>query len=222
MKEHSRPVVTAWGPKLALSGVCVLSLGLVTTANRGWYFFAQRFAPGAQWVAETCIVSLLLCSLVYLSIRPRRPFALPQRDTDWRRIIRVSTIWLAVWLGASFAAATHAGHWIAYTSGAASVAGFLFFGPLQEELLFRGAIFELAQRVFPRSPAFMPILISSIFFSLHHFELHHYHATRAALLQVGFTFPMGLVFGALRRDSDSVWPALGLHFLTNLPGCFGR
>lgn len=222
MKEHTNPAGVGWGPKLVLATVCLLSLGLVTTVNRGSYSLARRFAPGAEWLAEACVTSLLVCGLVYLSIRPRRAFALPRRDTDWPRIFRVGIIWLAVWLAASWLAAIRAGHWIAYTSGAAKVIAFLIFGPLQEELLFRGAIFEQAQRVFPRSAASMPILISSIFFSLHHFELHQYHVTRAALFQVGFTFPMGLVFGILRRESSSIWPAFVLHFLTNLPGCFGR
>jgi len=45
--------------------------------------------------------------------------------------------------------------------------------------------------------------------------------TGAALGQVAFAFPMGLVFGSLRRGSQSIWPGLGLHFLTNLPGAFG-
>ncbi len=214
--------VKAWSNRFLLALVCLLSLALVTTTNNAWYSAAQRFAPPVAWLAATCIASLLVCALIYVSIRPARPFAMPRPVTDWRRVFRVSGIWLAVWLSASAAVAAKAGYWTAYAHGAAALVAFLIFGPLQEELLFRGAMFELVQRVFPSSRAFLPILISSFFFSLHHFELHHYRATSAALLQVGFTLPMGIVFGTLRAESGSLWPALVLHFFTNLPGCFGR
>jgi membrane protease YdiL (CAAX protease family) len=218
----STKVAAAWTNRVALAVICFVSLGLVTTTNRAWYYVARRLFPGAQWLAETCIASFIVCVVIYLSIRPARPFALPRPNTNWSRIFRVSAIWMAIWLSASAMAAIQVGHWISYTTGAAAISGFLIFGPIQEELLFRGAIFELVQRVFPVGHAFMPILVSSVFFSLHHFELHHYQATEAALQQVAFTFPMGLVFGVLRSESGSLWPGLAVHFLSNLPGCFGK
>jgi len=220
---NTTPVAPSeWTNRIALAVICLASLGLITTTNRAWYFVASHFFPSAAGLSETCIVSGIVCLVIYFSIEPARPFGLPRPETNWSRIFRVSAIWLAVWLSASAAAAIHAGHWIAYTTGAAAISGFVIFGPIQEELLFRGAIFELAERVFSRGRAFTPILISSVFFSLHHFELHRYQVTEAALRQVAFTFPMGLVFGILRAESDSLWPGLILHFLTNLPGCFGR
>ena len=219
--EVDETAASAWWSRVGLTLVCLLSLGLITTTNGMWYSVAQKFAPAVAWLAGTCVASLVVCVAVYLGIRPAKPFAMPRPDTDWRGVFRLSGIWLAVWLLASIARAAQLGHWIAYAHGAVAVGAFLIFGPLQEELLFRGAIFELVKRAFPSSRALMPILISSVFFSLHHFELHHYRATPAALLQVGFTFPMGIVFGTLRSESGSLWPALVLHFFTNLPGCFG-
>lgn len=218
MKQTS---ATTYRARWQLLVVCVLSLGLISTVNRVCYQLSLRFAPATVWVSLTCFSSFLACLAVYLGSRPARLFALPGPVTDWRRIFRLSSLWMMIWLGASALAANHAGHWIAYAHGASAIIAFLIFGPLQEELLFRGAIFELTERAFPQARAFLPVLLSSIFFSLHHFELHGYRATSQALLQVGFTFPMGLVFGILRKESGSLWPALALHFLTNLPGCFG-
>ncbi|HEY1768876.1 MAG TPA: CPBP family intramembrane glutamic endopeptidase [Chthoniobacterales bacterium] len=220
-REIDASTTPAWSHRVELVLLCLISLGLITTTNGIAYSVAQKLAPSLTWLAETCIASLIVCVVVYLSIRPARPFAMPRPDTDWRRVLRLSSVWLVVWLLGSAARAAQVGHWVAYAHGAAAIAAFLIFGPLQEEFLFRGAIFELAKRAFPSSRAFLPILISSVFFSLHHFELHGYRATPAALLQVGFTFPMGIVFGALRSESGSLWPALILHFFTNLPGCFG-
>lgn len=208
----------AWTQRVELSLLCFFSFGLITTTNGISYSVAQKLAPTLGWLAETCIASLIVCVVIYVSIRPARPFAMPRPDTDWRRVFRLSGIWLLVWLLGSVARAAQVGHWITYAHGAAAVVAFLIFGPLQEEFLFRGAIFELVKRAFPSSRSLLPILISAVFFSLHHFELHRYRATSAALLQVGFTFPMGIVFGTLRSESGSLWPALVLHFFTNLPG----
>jgi membrane protease YdiL (CAAX protease family) len=60
--------------------------------------------------------------------------------------------------------------------------------------------------------------MTTVPFALQHFQFHPYHLTPAALLQVGFTVPMGLVFGRLRQESGSLWPGLAVHVLTNLPG----
>jgi len=54
------------------------------------------------------------------------------------------------------------------------------------------------------------------------FRLHGYHADRDVLTQVAFTFPMGLVFGTLRRRSQSIWPSYILPMMRNLPGAFGK
>ncbi len=67
-------------------------------------------------------------------------------------MVRVSGSWLAVWLLGSLALVWRRGHWTAYAHGEAAIVAFVLLGPLQEELLFRRAIFEFAQRVF-RNPA---------------------------------------------------------------------
>lgn len=97
---------------------------------------------------------------------------------------------------------------------------FVITGPLNEELLFRGVLFELLQRRFPLSdrPA---ILVSSLLFSIHHLQLHGFRVTRFVLLQLAFTFLMGWVLARLRQKSDSIWPGYAVHVLTNLPHAFG-
>ncbi|MDQ6625776.1 MAG: CPBP family intramembrane metalloprotease [Verrucomicrobiota bacterium] len=215
--SHSR---FSWVQVSGLLLLCGLSLGIITFVNGASYRCAQRAAPNLAWLAETCSTSLIVCAALYLAIRPSRPFAMPRRRTNWSRIVRISAVWLLLWYAGSCAIAWRRGEWTAYAHGGAAIVAFLVCGPLQEELLFRGAIFELTQRVF-RS-ALLPVMVSSVFFSLHHFELHHYRAIPAALAQVAFTFPMGVVFGLLRSESDSVWPGLLLHIVTNVPGCFGR
>src|SRR5262245_8020759 len=129
--------------RIGLGLLSVVSLGLVTTSNR----LAGALAPGLPWLPDSCLGSLVVCVLIYLSIRPARPFCGPVPGTPWPRVFRVSGWWLALWLAGSAAGALAAGHWLRYGLAAnpAQIAAFLLLGPLQEELLFRGALFELAE-----------------------------------------------------------------------------
>src|SRR5262249_36631540 len=129
----------------------------------------------------------------------------------------LGAVWLVVWVLACSIYAWRLGHWPAYTKGFASVAAFVLIASWGEEMLFRGAIYELTEREWPRAALF----VSTLCFSLHHFELHGFRAARGALAQVGFTFVMGWIFGRFRKESGSLWPGLGLHVLTNLPNAFG-
>jgi membrane protease YdiL (CAAX protease family) len=134
--------------------------------------------------------------------------------------MKLSLLWLVSWLLAASAWALLQGKWEAYVVGAFAILGFILLGPLTEELLFRGAIFELAQRSYPAT-ALTPILISTVLFSAYHLQLHGFTITPFVLLQMAFTLPMGFVFATLRAWSGSLWPGLVLHILTNLPHAFG-
>jgi len=198
------------------------ALGLITTANRLGGRGLQQLADSRLfWLAELCIPSLLVCLLLYWSVRPARPFAGPQPDTPWGRLARLGGAWLLLWLAGSAIAAGVVGHWIQYTSGLYALLCFVLIGPLQEEFLYRGVLFELAERGWPQTPGWSPITASTVPFALQHFQFHGYQLSAAALLQVAFTIPMGVVFGRLRQDSGSLWPGLAVHVVTNLTGAFG-
>lgn len=211
--------VTERRARLQLALLGALSLCLVTTANR----LAARIPSAPPWLPDSCIASLLVCAAVYLAIRPSRPFAPPRRDTKWRLLLGTGAVWLAAWLLVSGLSALVVGHWIRYrlAQSPAQIAAFLFLGPLQEEMLFRGAIFELADRSRLRGAWGQPIFITTVFFALHHLQLHQYRLSPAALVQMGKAVPMGVVFGRLRKESDSLWPGFVVHILTNVPGVFG-
>ncbi len=110
-------------------------------------------------------------------------------------------------LGSALAALV-AGHWIRYrlAHGPCQLLGFLFLGPAQEELLFRGALYELVERSrLPAGPG-APVFLSTLFFALHHLQLYGFAMTSSALAQVGFAVPMGVALGLLRAESQSLWP----------------
>lgn len=198
------------------------ALGLITSANRlGGRGLQAIGATGFAWLAELCLPSFLVCLALYLWSRPARPLALPRPDTDRRLLLRLGGTWLLIWVAGSAIAALIAGHWIRYTTGRLAIPCLVVVGPLQEELFFRGALFELAERGWPASGTWGPIVATTLPFALQHFQFHGYRLDRAALFQVGFTLPMGMVFGRLRQASGSLWPGLVVHVLTNLTGAFG-
>jgi len=95
------------------------------------------------------------------------------------------------------------------------VLAFLIFGPLGEELLFRGLVFGCARAIWPSS-ASTAVLSSTIAFSLHHIALHT-APSGFAIAQLLLTIPMGVVFALLRERTGSLWPGLLVHVVINLP-----
>jgi len=70
--------------RAALLVTGILSLVLVTFVNRA----TALIAPRVSWLPDTCIASSLACLLIYILIRPARPFALPARSTEWPPYVR--------------------------------------------------------------------------------------------------------------------------------------
>lgn len=91
-------------------------------------------------------------------------------------------------------------------------------GLFAEEFLFRGAVNQLADRgsggkLLWRIP--VAIYISSLCFSLHHLQFHHFEINPASITQVTYTFVMGMFFGMLRAKSGSIWPPVVVHMVNN-------
>jgi membrane protease YdiL (CAAX protease family) len=196
--------------------VGIFSLFITYAANTTLAFAL----PHSVGIGSSCIASATAELAIYLAIRPRRPLGWPISSTPWRRVFRLSITWLALWLAAAGAVALARGYWQAYVAGSFTIIGFVFLGPLGEEFLFRGALFELTERAYPAS-RLAPILVSSFLFSAYHLQIHGFKVTPFVVVQLVFTLPMGVIFGMLRSWSGSLWPAFVLHVLTNLPFVFG-
>lgn len=176
---------------------------------------------GVHWLASSFFPAAVVAVAVYLSTRPVRPFAFSDPSTHWRRVFQISGVWLAAWLTGSALYSATQGSWVAYVTGAPALIGFLLLGPITEELIFRGSIFELAERAWPQV-AVAPILVSTALFSAYHLQLHDYQITPFVLLQLAFTLPLGYVLGTVRGLTGSIWPGLAVHIATNLPHAVGH
>jgi membrane protease YdiL (CAAX protease family) len=188
---------------------------VTTMANRLAVRGLSSFGGDSLWLGRTCIPSAIVLCAIYLFTRPALPFGRPSSSTHWKKVIYLSLGWLFVWLCGSILYAMAKGGWSPHVVGAASLVGFLIFGPLAEEAFFRGALFEVGNRLFGERSS-ITLVGSSILFSLHHFQLHGYQLNEGSLLQMAFTLPMGLVFGKVRILTKSIWPGYALHFVTNL------
>ena len=202
-KRHS----IAW---LIVVGLTTTFCTLLANRTAAWAF------PGLHWVGPSCVGAALLALSIYIAIRPDHPFGGWFNHTDWSRVTKLSLWWLAAWAAGSVTYGALRGPWLPYVTGTAAVLGFLVFGPIAEELLFRGAVFELAQRAFPHETA-APILISTALFSAYHLQIHSYQITPLVLAQLAFTLPLGYVLAKLRAWTGSLWPGLLLHVITNVP-----
>ncbi len=198
---------------LALFGA---SLVVTAAANHGAGRVLIAIAPQADWIATAAIPSCLAIGGLYVLYGDRRALRWPRLDRPaawW--VLRLSMAWWVPWIAGCVLVAASTGRWITYAHGLPAVTAFLVFGPIGEELLFRGLIFERARRLWPTTPRHA-IYLSTVAFSLHHIALGAAPATLAAA-QFAFTLPMGFVFAMLRERTGSLWPALLLHVVTNLP-----
>lgn len=106
--------------------------------------------------------------------------------------------------------------WVPTLPTAGGLVIFLGTGLLAEEFWFRGAIFSLAERAYPRHHHRWAIMLSAACYGLSHWQYHGFGLTAGAAVQIGYTFLLGLVLGLLRRQSRSLWPAVGLHLAVNI------
>jgi membrane protease YdiL (CAAX protease family) len=74
--------------------------------------------------------------------------------------------------------------------------------PVVEELVFRGLLYGWIAGRWGTVPAW---LVSSVAFALAHYEPAH----------ILLVLPLGLLFGYLRRRTDSLLPSLAAHIFNN-------
>ena len=198
------------------AGLTIGSVFLTARVNRFAGWFLNAHASQVSWIATTAIPSCLAIACLYAVFGDSAALRWPRlRTTEWHRAIWISATWLVLWIAGSVIGAISVGHWIVYARGWPSIAAFLVFGPLGEELLFRGLVYEKARIIWRATPG-PAICLSTACFSLHHIQLQA--APHGLLLaQVLFTIPMGVVFAVLRERTRSLWPGFLVHVVTNLP-----
>lgn len=76
------------------------------------------------------------------------------------------------------------------------------FAPILEEVIFRGILWWPIEKLLSSNVA---LVVTSVLFSLAHVDLIHVLAV----------FPLGVLFGILRKRTKSIWPAIIAHAANN-------
>jgi membrane protease YdiL (CAAX protease family) len=164
-------------------------------------------------VKVAVLTSLLVVVIAAFSIIDRSAFRLPSHKLP-RALLVVGGLWLAGVAVLTFATDI----WTFIPSSAADYVAFLVVGLLVEELLFRGVIFDLAKRSLPnRNASRIPpwVAVSGVVFGLSHLQFHGFVLSPAALTQVAYTIPLGILLALLREYSGSLWLPIAFHLANN-------
>jgi len=204
--------------RICFGVLAILSLGLLSIVDNNAYTFARAHAPALEWIGRYRVTSLATCLGLYLSTGPARSYQFPVRNAQWRVVALIAGFWFIPDLLMLYVARVP----VPVLRSTPDLTAFLLTGLLAEELLFRGAIYQLAERTLPctfvsvgvRLPLW-PIVASALFFSLAHLQYYGFAITVPALAQLSYTLIMGLMWGPLRFLTSSIWPAIAFHLITN-------
>jgi membrane protease YdiL (CAAX protease family) len=209
--QNNRPNVVTLKSMLFL--VSVISLGLIVTIDNIFYKLFTSITPSLSIIAQIRLTSLAVCFIIYRFSKNITLGNLPEKP-NWQLAIKTSLIWILP--TAYFVLIKRV--WVPEILTWIDITAFMITGLLAEELLFRGSIYELANKVMPNAKmgSFSgAVLISALLFGLQHFSYHHFQLSQAAITQVIYTFIMGLFFAKVRETSGKLWPVIVLHLITN-------
>lgn len=231
--ESARPRRMRWGPWATLAWGIPLAAGAILSQTLGalgfmmWWGFAHPERPiavtslasnGAVLAFALAVSAPAVVGLLLLAVRLSRvPMSeyLALRWPRWREVGLGAVALFAVLLATGLVAAAsgqETPEFMADTYNSAKAAGmlpllliaFVFLGPLQEELLFRGFFF----RGFAPSIGGWPTIIAtSAVWALTHVQYPWFF--------VGEIFALGLTFGWLRWRSGSTILTIALHAAVN-------
>jgi len=183
---------------------------------------AMSIHPILEWVAATTdlhvlswamtfrIPALLWCGGWYLAVARLSSAQSPERPVPWRKLGLLTLATLSITAVIIFGSSV-------WTQPVATIEGALVLvvvAVLVEEYWFRGVVYGVLIKRFPASPK-LAIIVSSVLFSLNHWQYHGFHLTLPAVAQIVYTLPLGFVFGYLRSATGRLWPGILVHMAIN-------
>lgn len=92
----------------------------------------------------------------------------------------------------------------------------VIFAPIVEELVFRGAIFNLVKG---KKNFWIANIISAFIFGFIHVSASLYSGNYLDLTYIITYMSMGIVLGLAYKDSDSIFGSIAVHFVNNAIAC---
>lgn len=197
---------------VALAGLAPLSLALLDLVDTGALGVLRQLPGRFVAPAQVRVPSLVLCAVLYAAVGPGRSWGRP-RAGSWR-------VWAvaAAWLVAAGGVVAATDVYVPGVAGWRNAVAFHATRVLAEELLFRGALYQLVRRLAPgrvAGPFSVPVVATAVLFALSHFQYHAFRLTVASVTQVAYNVPTGVLLGWLRERTGSVWSSVALHAATN-------
>ena len=213
------------GDAVVFAVAAAISLFVLTAPDRGLAATViMTHGPGRlqlgpeRFLWDWRIASTGMIALLYLLTDRGRSWVLPAPAS--RRVAGlVGSLWLGAVLIGSFGLGIGTDR---YTSLSGAIL-FCGVGVVAEELLFRGALFVLAQRAFAStrwSPTFAAVVVTAALFALGPLQYFGYSVTRTWHLRA-YTPVLGLLLGWLRAKTGSIGPPILVHALGNTLALLG-
>jgi membrane protease YdiL (CAAX protease family) len=163
-----------------------------------------------SWMITFRLPALLWCGGWYLAVARHSSAQSPKPPVPWRKLALLALATLGITASIIVGSSV-------WTQPVATLEGALVLvvvAVLVEEYWFRGVVYAVLTDRFPASPR-LAITVSSVLFSLNHWQYHAFHLTLPALAQIVYTLPLGFVFGYLRSATGRLWPGILLHMAIN-------
>jgi membrane protease YdiL (CAAX protease family) len=202
-------------PAIALSILACVSLFLISTLDRGIYHWLDGHAASLSIIADLRLTSLATILGIYFCTK--RYFPTEDRKGTAEEIKRALLL-AVIWILATAYFVLIRKTWVPALNRWIDTFAFMITGLLGEELLFRGALYDLSVKTFGLknfARFSVPVWITSILFGVQHLGYHHFQINSASITQIIYTTVMGLFFCNLREASGRLWPVVLLHLLTN-------
>lgn len=163
-----------------------------------------------SWLITFRIPALLWCGGWYLAIARQSSAQQPKRVVPWRRVGLLTVATLSITAGIMFGSNI----WTQPVTTLEQALVLVVIAVLVEEYWFRGVVYGVMTDRFPASPK-LALAVSSVLFSLNHWQYHGFNLTLPALAQIVYTLPLGFVFGYLRSATGRLWPSILVHMAIN-------
>jgi membrane protease YdiL (CAAX protease family) len=178
-------------------------LGIVPEPARFWLRTAIWIAPALIWVRWQKTPA----PLTWLALKPVNMVAVP--------VSVAAVVILLVWNGLRVAVTGASIDRFGQLGGLALVS--VLVGAFVEELLFRGVIQTRLSETLGSWPA---VLLAAALFLLIHVPGWLLLDLPVNAQVVGSVFAIGVICGALRHSTRSIWPAVAAHWANNIGALF--
>ena len=187
--------------------VAIASVGFVEVTRRGERSLVDEAAGRPVFLLG--LWGIAVAAALTMLASPSSVWRLTAGDLGWGPFAAIAAGWVLV--------VVVVGYVVDYVPAPSNeqLVGSLVGWVLVEELLFRGALFDLVAAVDDAWQANVAVGVTAVLFALGHLQYHAFRV-RESLVLLAYVLPTGVLYGWVRLETTSVWPSILLHSLANV------